>query len=208
MPSPPAAPALVPATRTDLALDFANTRFWRGTDTPTETLHNLDEVIDWCGSNSAQRADAVRRMKAWWQQHPGPAAEAFAQSIALRETLQRILAAAATERAPAAGDLAQLNRALAAAPARTALSPIDGGYAWQVERLKPTVTHLLAAVLWSAGDLLAEPALTRVRQCNNEKCRWLFLDTSKTGNRRWCSMSMCGNRAKAQRHYQRQRAES
>jgi predicted RNA-binding Zn ribbon-like protein len=206
MPAPPA--ALVPAARADLALEFANTRFWRGMDAPTETLNHLDDLIDWCGNNGAQRADAVRRMKAWWHEHPAQASDAFAQSLALRETLHRILAAAAAERLPAAHDLAELNRALAAAPARAALSPIDGGYAWQVERQKPSVPHLLAAVLWSAGDLLAEPALQRVRQCSNEKCRWLFLDTSKTGNRRWCSMSMCGNRAKAQRHYHRHRGES
>ena len=31
--------------------------------------------------------------------------------------------------------------------------------------------------------------------------RWLFLDDSKSANRRWCSMSSCGNRAKAHRHY-------
>jgi predicted RNA-binding Zn ribbon-like protein len=40
----------------------------------------------------------------------------------------------------------------------------------------------------------------RLRQCANAKCRWLFVDDSKGGSRRWCSMSTCGNRAKVQRH--------
>ena len=65
---------------------------------------------------------------------------------------------------------------------------------------------LLAPVLWSAGDLLAGPRLGRVRRCANPQCLWLFLDDSKTGNRRWCSMATCGNRAKAHRHYLRQKA--
>jgi predicted RNA-binding Zn ribbon-like protein len=62
-------------------------------------------------------------------------------------------------------------------------------------------------VLWSAADLLVEPRLARVRQCGNPKCVWLFLDTSRAGNRRWCAMSMCGNRAKAHRHYLRHRSD-
>jgi predicted RNA-binding Zn ribbon-like protein len=37
----------------------------------------------------------------------------------------------------------------------------------------------------------------------NDQCGWLFMDDSKNGSRRWCSMRSCGNRAKAQRHYLR-----
>jgi len=66
---------------------------------------------------------------------------------------------------------------------------------------------LLAPTLWSAADLLVGPQLQRVRQCANPACGWLFLDNSKSGNRRWCSMSACGNRAKAHRHYQRQKGK-
>ena len=66
-----------------------------------------------------------------------------------------------------------------------------------------TDAALLAPALWSAGDLLTGPQLARVRECANDKCLWLFLDESKNGTRRWCSMSACGNRAKAHRHYLR-----
>jgi predicted RNA-binding Zn ribbon-like protein len=44
-----------------------------------------------------------------------------------------------------------------------------------------------------------------VKECDGHDCGWLFLDTSKAGRRRWCSMDVCGNRAKAQR-YRRRRA--
>ena len=46
-------------------------------------------------------------------------------------------------------------------------------------------------------DLLAGPRLDRVRRCANPECGWLFLDDSRAGKRRWCSMQSCGNRAKA-----------
>jgi predicted RNA-binding Zn ribbon-like protein len=40
-----------------------------------------------------------------------------------------------------------------------------------------------------------------LRRCANPECLWLFIDASKSGNRRWCDMASCGNRAKAARHY-------
>jgi predicted RNA-binding Zn ribbon-like protein len=70
----------------------------------------------------------------------------------------------------------------------------------------PSVSELLAPVLWSAADLVLAPATAPLRCCANPQCRWLFLDTSKGATRRWCAMSACGNRAKVRRHAQRQRA--
>jgi predicted RNA-binding Zn ribbon-like protein len=120
----------------------------------------------------------------------------------LRETIHRCFAATAAGHEPDETDLAALNAALASAPARRQVRP--GG--WEVEAPEPSVGLLLAPVLWSAADLLVGRQLPRVRQCANPACGWLFLDDSKSGNRRWCSMSACGNRAKAHRHYQRQKA--
>ncbi|CAM5442198.1 hypothetical protein SAVIM338S_02652 [Streptomyces avidinii] len=45
----------------------------------------------------------------------------------------------------------------------------------------------------------------RIRECASEACVLHFHDTSRNGTRRWCSMSACGNRAKASRHYARTR---
>jgi predicted RNA-binding Zn ribbon-like protein len=43
----------------------------------------------------------------------------------------------------------------------------------------------------------------RVRNCANPDRPFWFLDTTRSGTRRWCSMSVCGNRLKARRHYRR-----
>jgi len=50
---------------------------------------------------------------------------------------------------------------------------------------------------WTKGDL------TRLRPCANPNCILWFLDTSKNGTRRWCSMQGCGNRNKVSAHYER-----
>jgi|SRR5579859_4931687 len=55
---------------------------------------------------------------------------------------------------------------------------------------------LLAAIARSAAEIIAETATQRLRVCSNPSCGLLFYDTSRTGRRRWCSMSRCGNRHK------------
>ncbi|TPQ18530.1 CGNR zinc finger domain-containing protein [Streptomyces sporangiiformans] len=50
---------------------------------------------------------------------------------------------------------------------------------------------------------LLSTAPDRVRACAHEACILHFFDTSRNGTRRWCSMAVCGNRAKVSRHYAR-----
>ena len=57
----------------------------------------------------------------------------------------------------------------------------------------------------SALLLLAQPEPERLKICPN--CHWLFLDRSRNRSRAWCDMAVCGNRAKASRHYHRNREE-
>ena len=135
-------------------------------------------------------------MPAWTAANGGPrparppARREFERAIELRETLHRLFDAEAQDKTPAARDLAALNEALAAAPNRTALRRERGAYGWDIDVKSGTALALLAPVLWSAGDLLAGPRLDRVRRCANPECGWLFLDDSRAGKRRWCSMSV------------------
>jgi predicted RNA-binding Zn ribbon-like protein len=130
-----------------------------------------------------------------------PAKDTLADAVDLREALYRLFAAVSSDTKPNAADLATLNTALARAPARSRLQCDDGRFVWQIDRATRDLPALLAPVLWSAADLLAGPRRSRVRLCANPECRFAFLDDSKAGNRRWCAMSACGNRAKAHRHY-------
>lgn len=60
----------------------------------------------------------------------------------------------------------------------------------------------LASVAHDAVRVFGETA-GRIRECAADDCRLIFLDTSRPGRRRWCSMSRCGNRAKARAHHAR-----
>ncbi|HDR9501045.1 ABATE domain-containing protein [Burkholderia cepacia] len=189
---------LIPAPPETLSIDFANTLYWRGADTPTETFGTLDDLLTWCREQAcvpAGLADACRVR----DKDDEPAM--LARALALREALYRLFHAQAEQREPHADDLALLGGFLAEAAPRVALARIDGAYAWRIGGAGGALAALLSPVLWSAIDLLGGARLAKVKRCANDACQWLFIDDSKNGSRRWCSMSSCGNRAKAYRHY-------
>ena len=197
---------LVPGFPEDLCLGFANTRYYRGSDAPAETLAGPEALLAWCRSAALLSAGGERALRRAWRASAAGAA-GFRDALALREALYRIFFSTAESQAPMPADLDALNRALRATPERTGVARAGSGFAWRVSPVEaPGVPALLAPVLWSAANLLTGARLARVRHCANERCLWLFLDDSKSGTRRWCSMSACGNRAKAHRHYARQKA--
>jgi hypothetical protein len=73
---------------------------------------------------------------------------------------------------------------------------VDG----QVELSAPTAVGFLAA---AAAKVAIEQRIDRVKICPADNCRWAFYDTSRNRSRQWCSMKVCGNRAKARAHRQR-----
>jgi len=191
----------IPAPDDDLCLAYANTRYWRGTATPTEDLKDPDDLLRWATTAEHLPRAVIESIGERWRGRTDDAAADFDTAVALREAIHRSFAAIAGSQAPTEADLATLNAALAMSPPRQRLRL--GG--WVIGMPEPSVSVLLAPTLWSAADLLVRSQLQRVRQCSNPDCGWLFLDNSKSGNRRWCSMSACGNRAKAHRHYLRQK---
>ncbi|MEU7001416.1 ABATE domain-containing protein [Nonomuraea sp. NPDC046570] len=104
----------------------------------------------------------------------------------LRAAIQQLAESGAT------ADLAALNEMASAPPP----APVIGadrkrGWAYPV-----TGAQFLSAVARDAIELFSGPRAGRVRMCAGERCALLFLDTSRPGARRWCSMDRCGNRQK------------
>ena len=61
-------------------------------------------------------------------------------------------------------------------------------------------SQLLLPLAQAMAELITSPELLRVKQCQGQGCTLWYLDNSKNQRRRWCSMSVCGNRAKAAAH--------
>lgn len=88
----------------------------------------------------------------------------------------------------------------------TRLTAEVGGYQLEEVRRVETLSDVLGPIAESFAQTLAHEELSRLRKCESESCDLYFLDDSKNGRRRWCSMAQCGNRSKAARFQARNRA--
>ena len=132
----------------------------------------------------------------------------FGRAIEARELLYALFLARRTGQPAAEAHVARLTELGAAAYQAGNLQPHDdGGISWSWDRSKlATIRHI--AVTGAIDLLQAEPS-PRLKQCPGHHCGWFFLDTTKRGNRRWCSMAECGQEAKdEQRRVRRQATNS
>lgn len=70
---------------------------------------------------------------------------------------------------------------------------------------KQRAAAVMSTVARDAIDVFGGPAAARLKRCEGARCALLFVDTSRPGHRRWCSMDRCGNRAKAAAHRRRRK---
>jgi predicted RNA-binding Zn ribbon-like protein len=183
-------------------LDFANTR-----DSSGEHLNTYSDVVAFAAQSQLITRDDAQWLQAAGARESGVAQGVLRRAIDLRAAIYAIFSALAAGRRPASADVGRLNSELAATQSHARVVPHETGYRWG------WAGRNLDAPLWgvsrSAADLLTnDQERPRVRECGGLDCRWLFLDTSKNRTRQWCSMSSCGNRQKARRHYQRRRSPS
>jgi predicted RNA-binding Zn ribbon-like protein len=81
-----------------------------------------------------------------------------------------------------------------------------GDYQLVADREARNLDVILAELAYEAAQLLASPQAARLKRCGNTECILIFLDTSRSQKRRWCSMETCGNRAKVAKHYRSHQA--
>jgi len=191
-----------------LCLDFANS--WGDRRRPeSDRLDDYAALLAFaCEAGLLDRRQAAR-LSLRARQSPAEAKRAHAVACALRDALYRLFSAQARGRRVDAADVAHVNAALQEALPHLRVSRRSGGYAWEwADDGGEPLAAPLRPIARSAAELLTSDDLARVRECDGATCTWLFLDQSRNRSRRWCSMESCGNRAKARRHYHRQRAGS
>jgi predicted RNA-binding Zn ribbon-like protein len=123
-----------------------------------------------------------------------PSRELLDDARELREAIRRVLDCAREGNRPEGSDLVLVNE--------WARSPIPA------PQIGPDFTRLLvgadpvsgalARIARASVDLVTGPDLARVRSCAG--CSLQFIDRSRPGTRRWCSMERCGNRSKTARY--------
>jgi predicted RNA-binding Zn ribbon-like protein len=159
-------------------------------------LLTYDHLAVWACAVGLIPAAGGLRLRAAAREHPGQALLALEEARRLRRRTYDVLLdradvdafSAFEESVRSAGGNLRLTRS---APVRREVS-------LEVGLLAP-----VHAAAWAASEVLVSPAHARVRHCPGTGCGWLFLDRS--GRRRWCTMSTCGNRSKARRFAARHR---
>jgi predicted RNA-binding Zn ribbon-like protein len=187
----------------ELCLDFVNTVESRGADHSQEFLVTYSDLVAW-----SRHVGVLTAVEAECLLHEATARQAEAEAvhrraIALRETLYKVFLSIVEGQPAEVRDLEQLNAALAPALSRLRIVPLQVGFAWDWHVQDGDLDRMLCPIVRSTAELLANGPLDRLKQCAG--CGWLFLDGSRNRTRRWCDMRVCGNRAKARRHYERQR---
>jgi predicted RNA-binding Zn ribbon-like protein len=192
-------------------LDFINTRDDRFSDESKELLNDYVDLARFAEDAGALSPSHVDRLIERSPLAPEDARTSLAAAIHLRETMYAVFSAIMAKKPVPAGALLTLNQYVQTAAGHLQLAPksknASGPFEWRFEETPLDFDAPWWPIARSAGELLASDKLPYVRACESKTCQWFFLDTSKNHRRRWCDMTKCGNRAKAQRFYARQREE-
>jgi predicted RNA-binding Zn ribbon-like protein len=188
----------------ELCLDFANTVDSRPTEEPRELLSDYSNLVQWSAQAGAITPRAAKRLDREADRQRGLATAVLRRARTLREAIFRVFSAVAFGTTPPNAALDVLNRHLPAVLKHLRVMRDGADYRWEWER-EDALDHMLWPVLRSAAELLTSDRLDRVRVCSADDCDWLFLDQSKNRTRRWCDMTVCGNRNKVRQFRRAQR---
>jgi predicted RNA-binding Zn ribbon-like protein len=184
------------------ALDFINTvRDWTAAE-PHDYLGEFSDAIRF-----GQRAGFLTRADVLRLRRRTPDIE-LTRLRELRALLKRVFQMRLSDETPSSRDLGKLSAILAETARATRLVVAPQTHRSSQVRMRREINVekaddalLRLRIVEAAVALLVSDAMLRVKSCPT--CGWFFLDVSKNGSRRWCSMDACGSVAKARRYYRR-----
>ncbi|MET8633718.1 CGNR zinc finger domain-containing protein [Streptomyces sp. NPDC004096] len=112
----------------------------------------------------------------------------------LRESLRAVCLAHAGH--PPHREVTPLGELLARAPLYVAVDARDGSALLTPVEEGPLLSRVAAAV----AESLTAGTWLRLKACELPRCHWAYYDRSPAGKGRWCSMAVCGARAKMRRY--------
>jgi predicted RNA-binding Zn ribbon-like protein len=188
----------------NLALDFVNTLDNRyAPERLVDLLPNYETFLEFGTQTGIISKRQARELLRKTNEREGW--RALKRIIELREAMYSLFRSVALRQSPNRNCLKTFNRLLAETWVPDAVVWRKREFARQRGMPKGASNGLIPPILDAAVNLLTSADRRHIRECSDEKCRWLFLDRSKNHSRRWCDMRVCGNRAKVRRFHLRQR---
>ena len=195
-----------------LALDLLNT--WRfNADQPLDLLQSPEDLVIWLAAAGLPDGAYCAELPS----SPPNRRILLDEALWLRRDILLIVQSLVAGELPPPYTVDALNRILTESGTSFRLDSLtippegdqeermEGQLVLNVHEHISSVLGVLQPIALSTARIVTEANPTRIRQCASSNCMYWFLDTSKSGRRRWCSMSRCGNRAKVAKHY-RQRS--
>jgi predicted RNA-binding Zn ribbon-like protein len=183
-----------------VALDFVNTAGGRTKARDAEQLGSYADLVSWSVAAGVLSEHEMAWLRSVGAERARSGESVLAQAIAWREAAHGFLMAVQAGEPLPEAERRAVETGIRESLAEAHLAPEGPGLSWHADPRDPLVIPLTRVRL-AAEDLFTGELLQRVRNC--ERCSWLYLDRSRGRPRRWCSMALCGNRAKVARHYAR-----
>lgn len=185
----------------DRMLDLVNTVDWRlGGHDRAEKLTAFSDVVDWCLESNLLSADEATALRNLARRDDNEAERERHRVIDARERAYAVLFE--DDPAAAAGLAVMYRAAIAAADL------VRTGDRWQWRDRETDLRLPRDRIVRGLVALAQRDDLDRLRQCEDAKCGWVYLDTSPRRNRRWCNTKGCGDRNRARAYYARQKAKA
>ena len=183
-----------------LLLDFINTRPVM-TDDAVEMLPDGSALARWLGAaDLVSERESARLMRIW----SVPEFAAGVQKLReFRERVRETVLKMEQGDHVSPGVLRNLNGLLVNYPDVERVAQVEAGLERRRHFAPEIPEHAFAPLADAFADLLTATPISRIRKCNS--CVLHFYDTSKKGTRVWCSMNLCGNRAKVAAYADRKR---
>jgi predicted RNA-binding Zn ribbon-like protein len=179
-----------------LALDFANT----ASSAPALTW---DEFVAFLADAKVVTQERATRLKSLSVSEPLAVSAVLIKILRLRDSYLTIFSSVARRRIFPSALVEPINELLRITEGHDELVQREDGWRLQFIAREDGLDWLLAAIARSAGELITEGLEAPIHRCANPKCRLFFYDDSRTRRRRWCSMSICGNRHKVAAFFHR-----
>lgn len=186
------------------AVDFANSSHRFGKD--GEGLERLEELLSFLKSMGDLHEEEASSYHMYLFQNPERCIETM---NLLREIRARFVAGldqAASGWPMDPSFISELNTHLEGFKTYLKMVPSGDGMVLKAEPESQGPEQLLYPILKDIAEFLVSDQVAKIRQCASDNCDLYFVNTSRNGRRRWCSMSTCGNRAKVNAYLKRQEA--
>ena len=192
-----------------LGLDFLNT-LATPVDTQVDWIDDGDGLLSWLEQAHLVPAKVVKELKA--RALPGELEAVAAQARNLREWFRGFLRARSGRRLSTDDlrELEPLNRLLGRDEQffQVAVETSEGASVLELNTLRRwrSAESLLLPIGEEIARFLCSGDFEHVKACEGSTCTLLFVDRTRGRARRWCSMAICGNRAKQAAHRDRRKA--